>query len=141
MSLTVISDGLGQSAGVRSIRQSAQNGQFSVLLAIMKAHADGIDVLRRGDADPRCVLSARRCLGRRGLPQRGLVNVRFVREATELLRCREASLCATIRQLDSNPSYAKEQAATLPLAGEHPKKKQKMPFVAAFQRATRRPHR
>jgi hypothetical protein len=22
----------------------------------MKAHADGIDVLRRGDADPRCVL-------------------------------------------------------------------------------------
>ena len=28
----------------------------NVLLAIMKAHADGIDVLRRGDADPRCVL-------------------------------------------------------------------------------------
>jgi hypothetical protein len=81
------------------------------------------------------------CLGRRGVPQRGLVNVRFVPEATELLRCREASLCATIRQLDRNPSYAKEQAATLPLAGEHLKKKQKMPFVAAFQRATRRPHR
>jgi hypothetical protein len=28
----------------------------NVLLAIMKAHAHGIDVLRRGDADPRCVL-------------------------------------------------------------------------------------
>jgi len=24
----------------------------------MKAHADGIDVLRRGDADPRCVLAS-----------------------------------------------------------------------------------
>jgi hypothetical protein len=28
----------------------------NVLLSIMQAHADGIDVLRRGDADPRCVL-------------------------------------------------------------------------------------
>jgi hypothetical protein len=33
MSLTVISDGLGQIAGLRSIRQSVQNGQFSCRLA------------------------------------------------------------------------------------------------------------
>jgi hypothetical protein len=33
MSLTAISDGLGQIAGLRSIRQSVQNGQFSCRLA------------------------------------------------------------------------------------------------------------
>ena len=42
--------------GVRSIRQVSKTVNSNVLLAIMKAHADGIDVLRRGDADPRCVL-------------------------------------------------------------------------------------
>jgi hypothetical protein len=42
--------GCGQSGKVSKTVNS------NVLLAIMKAHADGIDVLRRGDADPRCVL-------------------------------------------------------------------------------------
>ena len=42
--------GCGQSGKVSKTVNS------NVLLAIMKAHAHGIDVLRRGDADPRCVL-------------------------------------------------------------------------------------
>ena len=45
--------GCGQSGKVSKTVNS------NVLLAIMKAHADGIDVLRRGDADPRCIMVAK----------------------------------------------------------------------------------
>ena len=57
MSLTVISDGLGQIA--RGAVNPAKCPERSIPMfcwRIMKAHAHGIDVLRRGDADPRCVL-------------------------------------------------------------------------------------
>ena len=58
MSLTVISDGLGQIAGMRSIRQSVQNGQFLCRLA-----QNALDVLVASRADKR-IESQEGCMGR-----------------------------------------------------------------------------
>ena len=48
MSLTVIGDGLGQDAGMRSIRQSVQNGHFLCRLA-----QNALDLLVASRADKR----------------------------------------------------------------------------------------
>ena len=55
--------GCGQSGKVSRTVNS------NVLLAIMKAHAHGIDVLRRGDADPRFGVTVAKAQAPRFLPR------------------------------------------------------------------------